>query len=181
MTWRGSAKRSGTNPSWDVVQTWRPTYKKHLTSVIATRALPQVLSHVLRRGSKYLFHSLKCKSIYNFFEMRFPEVFCCYSVSHCSNKPTIKIIDRSFLCQWANVQNQQRIKKKKNSPTVYKISKYIKTICYTTLLVRSLVVSSACHYFHKILSNKNCFNNKKYFLSTKYKNNFWRIWHWRLE
>ncbi len=36
--------------------------------------------------------------------------FCCYSVSHCSNKPTIKIIDWSFLCQWANVQNQQGIK-----------------------------------------------------------------------
>ncbi len=35
---------------------------------------------------------LKCKSIYNFFEMRFSGFFCCYSVSHCSNKPTIKII-----------------------------------------------------------------------------------------
>ncbi len=44
-------------------------------------------------GVKYLFHSLKCKSIYNFFEMHFYGFFCCYSVSHCSNKPTIKIID----------------------------------------------------------------------------------------
>ena len=43
--------------------------------------------------------------------MRFSGYFCCcYSVSHCSNKPTIKIIDWSFLCQWANVQNQQGIK-----------------------------------------------------------------------
>ena len=42
--------------------------------------------------------------------MRFSGYFCCYSVSHCSNKPTIKIIDWSFLCQWANVQNQQRLK-----------------------------------------------------------------------
>ncbi len=40
----------------------------------------------------------------------FLDFFCCYSVSHCSNKPTIKIIDWSFLCQWANVQNQQGIK-----------------------------------------------------------------------
>ena len=42
--------------------------------------------------------------------MRFSGFCCCYSVSHCSNKPTIKIIDWSFLCQWANVQNQQGIK-----------------------------------------------------------------------
>ena len=33
------------------------------------------------------------KSIYTFFYMRFSECICCYSVSHCSNKPTIKIID----------------------------------------------------------------------------------------
>ncbi len=38
--------------------------------------------------------------------MGFSGFFCCYSVSHCSNKPTIKIIDWSFLCQWANIQNQ---------------------------------------------------------------------------
>ncbi len=37
-------------------------------------------------------------------------LFVVYSVSHCSNKPTIKIIDWSFLCQWANIQNQQGIK-----------------------------------------------------------------------
>ncbi len=49
--------------------------------------------------SKYLFDSLKCKSIYNFFEMRFSGFFCCCSVSHCSNKPTIKIIYGTFLCQ----------------------------------------------------------------------------------
>ncbi len=36
-------------------------------------------------GVKYLFDSLKCKSIYNFFEMRFSGFFCCYSVSQCSN------------------------------------------------------------------------------------------------
>ncbi len=34
---------------------------------------------------------------------------CCYSVSHCSNKPTITIIDWSFLCRWANIHNQQGI------------------------------------------------------------------------
>jgi hypothetical protein len=42
-------------------------------------------------------HILKCKSIYNIFDMRFSGFFCCYSVTHCSNKPTIKIIDGSFL------------------------------------------------------------------------------------
>ena len=55
-------------------------------------------------GVKYLFHSLKCKS------MHFSGFCCCYSVSHCSKKHTIKIIDWSFICQWANVQNQQGIK-----------------------------------------------------------------------
>ncbi len=34
----------------------------------------------------------------------------CYSVSHCSNKPAIKIIDRSFFSQCENVQNRQGIK-----------------------------------------------------------------------
>ncbi len=38
--------------------------------------------------------------------MHFSGFFCCYSVSRCSNKPTIKIIDWSFLCRQANVQNQ---------------------------------------------------------------------------
>ncbi len=42
--------------------------------------------------------------------MHFSGFFCCYSVSHCSYKPTIKIIDWSLLCQWANIQNQQGIK-----------------------------------------------------------------------
>ena len=46
----------------------------------------------LEKICKYLFPSLKCKSIYNIFDMRFSGLFC-YSVSHCSNTPTIKIID----------------------------------------------------------------------------------------
>ncbi len=29
----------------------------------------------------------------------------------CSNKPTIKIIDGSFLCKWANIHNQYGFKK----------------------------------------------------------------------
>ncbi len=75
-------------------------YKRHL----GARNLADWL------GIKYLFDSLICKSINNFFEMHFSGFFCFYSVSHCSNKPTIKMIDWSFLCQWANVQNQQGIK-----------------------------------------------------------------------
>ncbi len=47
---------------------------------------------------------------YIFLNCVFLDCFCCYSVSHCSNKPTIKMIDWSFLCQWANLQNQQGIK-----------------------------------------------------------------------
>ncbi len=68
-------------------------YKKRLTSVIANKGFGTKYQVIFCEGVKYLFHSLKCKSIYNFFEMRFSGFYCCYSVSHCSNKPTIKIID----------------------------------------------------------------------------------------
>ncbi len=78
-------------------------YKKRLTSVIANKGFVTKSCYV--KGVQIL-DSLKCKSIHNFFLMW---LFCCYSVSHCSNKPTIKIIDWPFLCQWANVQNQQGI------------------------------------------------------------------------
>ncbi len=80
--------------------------KKRLTSVIANKGFATKYQVMFCEGVKYLFDTLKCKSIYNFFEMRFSRFFC-YSVSHCSNKPTINIIDWSFLCQWANMQNQQ--------------------------------------------------------------------------
>ncbi len=93
-------------------------YKKRLTSVIANKGFATKYYVKFCKGVKYLIDSLKCKSIYNFFEMRFSWFFCCYSVSHCSNKPIIKIIDWSFLCQWANIQNQQGIKIK-NSPTIH--------------------------------------------------------------
>ncbi len=51
-------------------------------------------------GVKYLFHSLKYKSIYNWWDC-----FVILSLT-VKNKPTIKIIDWSFLCQWANIQMQ---------------------------------------------------------------------------
>ncbi len=76
-------------------------YKKRLTSVIVTKDFATKYWVMFCEGVKYLLHSLKYKSIYNFFEMRFSGFCCCYSVSHCSNKPTIKIIDWTFLCQWA--------------------------------------------------------------------------------
>ncbi len=90
-------------------------FPEHITRVFSRisvwkRLIANKYKVMFCEGVKYIFHSLKCKSIYNFFEMRFYGFFCCYSVSHCSNKPSIKIIDWSFLCQWANVQNQQVIK-----------------------------------------------------------------------
>ncbi len=39
---------------------------------------------------QYLFDLIK---IITFIKCVFLDFFCCYSVSHCSNKPTIKIID----------------------------------------------------------------------------------------
>ncbi len=96
---------------------WLDETKFELFGINSTR-------HVWRRRNaaydpKNTIPTVNIKLIYNFFEMHFSGFFCCcYSVSHCSNKPTIKIIDWSFLCQWANVQNQQRIKYY-FSPTVY--------------------------------------------------------------
>ncbi len=80
----------GQNPSWDVC---KPGGQLQETSDLCDCQqgfCHWVLSHVLRRGHICLFQSLKCKSIYNCFEMRFSGLFCCYSVSRCSNKPTIK-------------------------------------------------------------------------------------------
>ena len=68
-------------------------YKKRLTSVIANKGFATKYYVMFCRGVKYLFPSLKCISIYNIFDMHFSGFCCCYSVSHCSNKPTIKIID----------------------------------------------------------------------------------------
>ncbi len=93
-------------------------YKKCLTSVIVNKGFcHQVLSHVLQRG-QILISLIKMQINLYFFEMHFSRFFCCcYSVSHCSNEPTIKIIDWSFIFQWANVQNQQGVKC--FFPTVY--------------------------------------------------------------
>ncbi len=50
-------------------------YKKHLTSVIANKGFATKYEVMFCEGVKYLFHSLKCKSNYNFFEMRFSGFF----------------------------------------------------------------------------------------------------------
>ncbi len=79
----------GQNSSWDVS---KPAGQLQETSdpVIADKGFANKYLIVF---CEYLFHLLKSKTIDNFFEMCFSELFCCYSVSHCSNKPTIKIID----------------------------------------------------------------------------------------
>ncbi len=73
--------------------TWRARIKKPVKQRLITE-----LSYLLR----YTVNT-------RFLKYVFLELFCC-SVSHCSNKHTIKIIGWPFLCQWANVQNQQGIK-----------------------------------------------------------------------
>ncbi len=67
MTWRGSAKRSGQKSLLRCAQTWWPTTRNVWPLWLPTRVLPP--STKFCEGVKYLFHSLKCKSIYNFFEM----------------------------------------------------------------------------------------------------------------
>ncbi len=56
-------------------------YKKLLTSMIANKGFSTKYRVMFCEGVKYLFHSLKCKSIYNFCEMRFSGFFCCCSLS----------------------------------------------------------------------------------------------------
>ncbi len=52
-----------------------PNYKKRLTSVNANKGFATKYQVLFCEGVKYFFHSLKCKSIYNFFEMRFSGFF----------------------------------------------------------------------------------------------------------
>ncbi len=111
MTWRGSAKRSGTKSLLRCVQTWWPTTRNIWPDLCDYQQgfCHQVLSHVLRRDQIHI-SLIKMQINESLFWNVFFWIFCCYSVSHGSNKPTIQIIDWSFLCQWANVQNQQGIK-----------------------------------------------------------------------
>ncbi len=66
-------------------------YKKRLTSVIANKGFATKYYVMFCEGFKYLFDSLKCKSIYNFFECFFSGFFCCYSASHCSKNLPLKL------------------------------------------------------------------------------------------
>ncbi len=50
-------------------------YKKRLTSVIANKGFATKYQVMFCKGVKYLFLSLKCKLMYNFFEMLFL-LFC---------------------------------------------------------------------------------------------------------
>ncbi len=51
-------------------------YKKRLTSVIDNKGFATKYQVTFCEGVKYLLDSLKCKSIYNFFEMRFSVSYC---------------------------------------------------------------------------------------------------------
>ncbi len=82
MTWRGSGKRSGTKSLLGCVNLVA-NYNKRLTTVFASKGFDtKHTKSCFAKGSNTFFHSLKCKSIYNFFEMRFSG-FVCVSVSHC--------------------------------------------------------------------------------------------------
>ncbi len=74
------------NGSWMNIPAWQwpKTHggeKKRLTSVITNKGFTTKYKVIFCEGVKYLFDSLKCKSMYNFFEMRWYGFFCCCSVS----------------------------------------------------------------------------------------------------
>ncbi len=56
-------------------------YKKRLTSVIANKGFATKYEGMFCEGVKYLFDSLKCKSIYTFFEKRFSGFFLLFWIS----------------------------------------------------------------------------------------------------
>ncbi len=74
MTWRGSAKRSETKSLTRCVQTWWPTTRNIWPLWLPTRVLPPSTKLCFVKGLNTYF-TLKCKSIDNFFEMRFSRFF----------------------------------------------------------------------------------------------------------
>ncbi len=77
MTRRVSAKRSGTKSLLICVQTWWPTTRNVWLLWLPRRVLPPSTKSCFAKGIKYLFDSLKCKSIHNFFLNGF---FCIFLV-----------------------------------------------------------------------------------------------------
>ncbi len=56
-------------------------YKKHLTSVTANKDFATKYEDMFSEGVKYLFHSLKCESIYNFFKCTFLDFLLLFCLS----------------------------------------------------------------------------------------------------
>ncbi len=71
MTWRGSAKRSGTKSLLRCVQTWWPTTRNIWPLWLPTRVLPPSTKSCFPILFKYLFNSLKSKSKSGFFLLLF--------------------------------------------------------------------------------------------------------------
>ncbi len=108
MTWRGSAKRSGAKSLLRCVQTWWPTTRNICPLWLPTRVLPPNTKSWFAKGSNtYLIH-WNVNQFITFLKCIFLDFLLL--LSRCSNKPTIKIIDWSFLGHWTNIQNQQGIK-----------------------------------------------------------------------
>ncbi len=77
-------------------------------------------------------------------------IFCCYSVSHCSNKPTLTIIDWSFICQCANIQNQQGIKYVFSPLYVTVEFLCVKVFMHHLWTVRYISAASGLHLWHSV-------------------------------
>ncbi len=64
MTWRGSAKRSGTKSLLRCMQTWRPTTRNIWPLWLPTRGFATKYLVMFCEGVEYFFDSLKCKSFF---------------------------------------------------------------------------------------------------------------------
>ncbi len=83
ITWRESAKRSGTKSLLRCVQTWRPTTRNVWPLWLPTRVLPPSTKSCFAKGSNtYLTHS-NANQLITSLKCNLSELFCCYSVSDC--------------------------------------------------------------------------------------------------
>ncbi len=103
MTWRGSAKRSGTKPLLRCVQTWWPTTRNIWPLWLPTRVSPPSTKSCFAKGSNTYLTHLNANQFLTFLKCVFL-FFVILSLAVQINLQFYRII--IFLCQWANVQNQ---------------------------------------------------------------------------
>ncbi len=117
----------GQNPSWDVCKPGGQLQETVWPLWLPTRVLPPSTKPCFAKGSNtYLTHS-NANQFITCFKCIFLDFICFYSVYHCSNKLTIKVIDLYYIHFFVRGQTYKISSgsKKKNPHCIY-IYIYIK-------------------------------------------------------